>query len=147
MQKREIPYCFQKQIYKRMGVGFVFSIICLILFCNLHDEKMFLSAALVGTIILFDILYLYIKAVKGEYVRLQGPCIRIDNTGIRKRAKYIFIEIEQGTLRIPVKEAVSDIVPGDMITVYMGLRTLVYQQDNIYLINDYYVMDHKRANC
>lgn len=147
MRKREIPYCFQRQIYKRMGIGIVFALICLIMFCNIHNEKMFLSAMLVGLILLFDILYLYIKALKGGYVRLQGPCVRVDNTGIRKCAKYIYIKIEQGTLRVPVKEAVKDILPGDMITVYMDLRTLVYQQGDIYLINDYYVMDHRRVNC
>lgn len=142
MQKKEIPECFKRQIYKRMGIGMAFTIICLIMFCNIKSEKLFLSAFMVGIIILLDILYLYIRAVKGEYVRLQGPCIRTEQAGIGKKQNYIYIEIEQGTLRIPAKEVVSNILPGDMITVYMGLRTLVYQQGDIYLVNNYYVMDH-----
>ena len=146
MQKKEIPYCFQKQIYKRMALGAVFTTLCFIMFCNVHNERLFMSALLVGFILLFDILYLYIRAVKGEYVRLQGTCLKTESTGIRKKNQYIYLQIDQGILKVPAKESIKDIMPGDMITVYMGLRTLVYQQDDMYLIYNYYVLDHKRKN-
>lgn len=142
MKNKEIPYCFQRQIYKRMSIGIAFIIICLIMFSNIYSEKLFMSAFLIGLIILLDILYFYIRAVKGEFVRLQGTCVRTETKGIGKRLKYIYMEMEQGIMRIPVKENIRDIHPGDIITVYMGLATLVYQQENLYIINDYYVMDH-----
>ena len=40
----------------------------------------------------------------------------------------------------------DDILPGDIITVYMVYRAMVYQQDDLYILNDYYVMDHNRNN-
>lgn len=146
MQKKEIPYCFQRQIYKRMGIGIVFLIICFVMFFNVRNEKLFMSAVLVGTILLCDIFYLYFRAIKGKYLRLQGPCIKTESSGVKQQIKYIYMKIEQGTLRIPAREVISDILPGDMITVYMALSTPVYQQGDIYLVNNYYVMDHSKIS-
>lgn len=146
MQKKEMPYCFQRQINKRLIVGTVYIILCLIMFCNIHNEKMFMSAVLIGIIILSDIVYLYLTAVKGEYIRLQGVCLKTEKTGFRKQTRYIYMKIEQGVLRIPAKENAVDIAPGDTITVYMGLRTIVYQQSDMYIINNYYVMDHSKKS-
>lgn len=88
--------------------------------------------------------WLFVQAAGGNYMRLQGQCIRIDTAGLRKRVRAVYLALEQGTVKIPVRYRISKLSEGDTIVVYVAEKTPVYERDGEYIIGNYYAMEIRR---
>ena len=137
-----IPEAFKKQIMKRFVFVLIFLAISIRAAANGMEWRMFLSAVLCGCAMLISTIHLYKKALAGRYIRLQGSCIKIEYSGFRKRIKYIYLKLEKGVIRIPVKERINNLVTGDTVTVYFSNMEIVYQEDDLFMISDYYALEY-----
>lgn len=88
--------------------------------------------------------WLFLQAAEGNYMRLQGQCIRIDTAGLRKRVHAVHLALEQGTVKIPVRYRINRLSEGDIIVVYVAEKTPVYERGGEYIIGNYYAMEIRR---
>lgn len=72
---------------------------------------------------------------------LQGQCIRIDTSGLRKQVKAVHLALEQGIVKIPVRQRIRRLSEGDTVSIYVAEKTPVYERDGLYIISSYYAME------
>lgn len=88
--------------------------------------------------------WLFLQAAGGNYMCLQGQCIRIDTSGLRKRVRAVHLALEQGTVKIPVRYRISKLSEGDTVSIYLAEKTPVFERDDTYIISSYYAMEIQR---
>lgn len=139
---RNLPVALQKQILIRMGIGFGFFILFLILLIGYRDKFLYLPCMVfAGFFIVNAVLLLYNSLIRGGYIAVQGICERIEKTGIRRHVKSLTMVLEEGKLKIPVRQRVRNLSVGDTVIVYLSDKTPVYKQDGMYLISSYYALE------
>lgn len=74
-------------------------------------------------------------------MHLQGECIRLETIGIRKRVRSVHLALEQGIVKIPVRQRIRRLSEGDTVNIYVAEKTPVYERDGIYIISSYYAME------
>ena len=77
-------------------------------------------------------------------MNLQGECIRMETVGIRKRICSVHLALEQGIVKIPVRQRIKRLSEGDTVGIYVAEKTPVYERDGIYIIGSYYAMEVQR---
>ena len=87
---------------------------------------------------------LFYNGIKGNFIRVQGICRQIETTGIRKRIKNLYIDMEPYTLKMPVRHRIRNLIRGDTVIIYLSEKTPVYEQDKGYMICSYYALESKK---
>lgn len=141
---REIPKPFRKKIVVRMIGSILFVLLFVLMWESITDWKVFVSGVICCVVMLGSTWDVLIRAIGGEYVRLEGECLQIEGSGFFRKDKSIDLILEQGIVRILVHERIKQLSVGDVVTVFVPERATVYESDGIYVISDYYVMDIKR---
>lgn len=136
----KMPKALQRQVLFRSGGGGLFLMILLFLMTGSRDLYLLLPCVLCMIWLAGSGFWLFLQAAEGNYMRLQGQCIRIDTSGLRKRVQAVHLALEQGTVKIPVRYRISRLSEGDTIVIYVAERTPVYERDGEYIIGNYYAM-------
>ena len=140
----KMPKALQRQVLFRSGGGGLFLMILLFLITGSRDLYLLLPCVLCMFWLAGSGFWLFLQAAEGNYMRLQGQCIRIDMAGLRKRVRAVHLALEQGTVKIPVRYRISRLSEGDIIVVYVAEETPVYERDGEYIIGNYYAMEIRR---
>lgn len=140
----KMPKALQRQVLFRSGGGGLFLMILLFLMTGSRDLYLLLPCILCIFWLAGSGFWMFLQAAGGNYMRLQGQCIRIDTAGLRKRVRAVHLALEQGTVKIPVRYRINKLSEGDTIVVYVAEKTLVYERDGEYIIGNYYAMEIRR---
>ena len=140
----KMPKALQRQVLFRSGGGGLFLMILLFLITGSRDLYLLLPCVLCMFWLAGSGFWLFLQAAEGNYMRLQGQCIRIDTAGLRKRVHAVHLALEQGTVKIPVRYRINRLSEGDIIVVYVAEKTPVYERDGEYIIGNYYAMEIRR---
>ncbi len=140
----KMPKALQRQVLFRSGGGGLFLMILLFLMTGNRDLYLLLPCILCMFWLAGSGFWLFVQAAGGNYMRLQGQCIRVDTSGLRKRVRAVHLALEQGTVKIPVRYRISKLSEGDTIVVYVAEKTPVYERDGEYIIGNYYAMEIRR---
>lgn len=140
----KMPKALQRQVLFRYGGGGLFLMILLFLMTGSRDLYLLLPCVLCMIWLSGSGFWLFLQAAEGNYMRLQGQCIRIDTSGLRKRVRAVHLALEQGTVKIPIRYRISKLSEGDTIVIYVTEKTSVYERDEEYIIGNYYAMEIRR---
>lgn len=142
---KQIPEVLQRQIMFRFAAGVLFLILfAVILFC-FRDYYLYLPCLFFAGFMIVNGGFLFYNSIIGNYICVQGVCEQVDVTGLRKRVKSIYVDLEQNTLRIMIKHRIKRIAIGDTIIVYLSEKTPVYEQHDGYMICSYYAIEIKKG--
>lgn len=140
----KMPKALQRQVLFRSGGGGLFLMILLFLMTGSRDLYLLLPCILCMIWLAGSGFWLFLQAAGGNYMRLQGQCIRIDTAGLRKWVRAVHLALEQGTVKIPVRYRISRLSEGDTIVIYVAEKTPVYERGGEYIIGNYYAMEIRR---
>ena len=87
------------------------------------------------------ILYTFLK---GKYISVEGTCLRLDTTEIRKRAKALYIAVDEGVVKIQLKQKIPKTEIGNRIIVYLSEKAPVYEKDDMLILNNYYAIEIRK---
>lgn len=140
----KVPKALRRQVLFRYGGGGLFLMILLFLMTGSRDLYLLLPCILCIFWLAGSGFWLFLQAAEGNYMRLQGQCIRIDTSGLRKRVRAVHLALEQGTVKIPVRYRISKLSEGDTVSIYLAEKTPVFERDDTYIISSYYAMEIQR---
>lgn len=138
---RKMPQVLQKQILFRSGVSFLFWLLFIIILISFQDIYLMLPCLLLAGYLTGSSIWLFYQSVVGNYMHLQGECIRLETIGIRKKVQSVHLALEQGIVKIPVRQRIRRLSEGDTVSIYVAEKTPVYERDGIYIISSYYAME------
>ena len=136
----KMPKALQRQVLFRSGGGGLFLMMLLFLMTGSRDLYLLLPCILCILWLAGSGVWLFVQVAGGNYMCLQGQCIRIDTSGLRKQVRAVHLALEQGTVKIPVGYRISRLADGDTIVFYVAEKTPVYERDGEYIIGNYYAM-------
>ena len=143
-QLNRLPKSLQKQVMLRLGAGIVFLFLFVVLLIGIRDLYLSLPCLLLAAFLLISGGDLFYNSIKGEYVRIQGVCERIETVGIRKRIRSISISFDGHWLKIPVRKRINRLSVGDAVIIYLPEKEPVYEQDGGYLVCGYYALETEK---
>lgn len=141
---KHLPDALQKQVVLRLAIGAGFFILFLIVQFCMGDIYFSLPCVVFGGVMIVNGGLLFYNGIKGNFIRVQGICRQIETTGIRKRIKNLYIDMEPYTLKMPVRHRIRNLIRGDTVIIYLSEKTPVYEQDKGYMICSYYALEIKK---
>ena len=79
----KMPKALQRQALSRFAGGGLFLLLLLLIMESYRDLYLLLPCILCMFWLLGSALWLFLQAAEGNYMRLQGQCVRIDRAGFR----------------------------------------------------------------
>ncbi len=140
----KMPQALQKQVLFRSGVSFLFWLLFIIILISFQDIYLLLPCLLLAGYLTGSSIWLFYQSVTGNHMHLQGECIRLETIGIRKRVRSVHLALEQGMVKIPVRQRIRRLSEGDTVSIYVAEKTPVYERDGIYIISSYYAIEIRR---
>ena len=140
-----IPSPLQRQIIGRFMTGLLFVFLFLIILFCFWDVYLFLPCVFFAVFLIVNAILLFYNSYKGHYVCVEGVCENIETTGLRKRVKSITLQLVENRLKIMIHHRIKRLAVGDTVIVYMAKSTQVYEQDDEYLIGNYYALDIRKG--
>ena len=136
----QIPRPLQKQILLRL-LGAILGLFLLILFLIVYKDWRFWTPCVILTVMcLASAGTLFFRCVLGNYVVVEGICMDIDKSLIRRRVKAIYIRNDQFSIKIVNAKRIRNLSIGDTVTVYVADNSAVYDVDGIKVICYYLAM-------
>lgn len=136
----EIPRPLQKQILLRL-LGAVLGLFLLILFLIVYKDWRFWTPCVILTVMcLASAGTLFFRCVLGKYVVVEGICMDIDKSLLRKRIKAIYIRNDQFSIKIVNAKRIRNLSIGDTVTVYVADNSAVYDVDGTKVVCYYLAM-------
>jgi len=127
----------QKQILIRMGVSALSSILAVALSVITGDIYLWLPCAAAAVIFTVSAFLLFRRVVLGEYVVIDGECVDVGLTPIKRRVKYIVLLTDGSHLKVMLRSRRRSYKAGAKIRLYVAISTPVYTQDDILLLYNY----------
>ena len=136
-----LPYPLRKQVTVRIGVGTALFFLFAALAVFLQDIYLSLPCLLLSGFLLAGGVALFIQGVQGIYICVTGICTEIEGFGPRKKARSIYLQAEQGSVRIPLRRSMKHLSVGDTVTVFLTEKTPVYPPDGGFIICSYLALE------
>ena len=140
-----IPSPLQKQVISRFAAGLLFVFLFLIILFCFWDVYLFLPCVFFAVFLIVNAILLFYNSYKGNYVCVEGICEHIETTGLKKRVKSITLALVENKLKIMVRQRIKRLAVGDTVIVYLAESTQVYDQDDGFLIGNYYALDIRKG--
>ena len=141
---QSLPSPVQKQVILRLGGGLLFMILFIIMLIMSRDFTMSLPALVVDIFLFTNVGVILYTFLKGKYISVEGTCLRLDTTEIRKRAKALYIAVDEGVVKIQLKQKIPKTEIGNMIIVYLSEKAPVYEKDDMLILNNYYAIEIRK---
>ena len=136
----ELPVPLQKQIAIRLVGGAVFLLLFIIILLGFQDFYFSLPCLLLSGFLLINGIRLCYNSFAGNYMCIQGTCEKIETSGIRKRTKGIWVQLEENIVKIPIRQRMKTLSIGDTVIIYLSDKTPVYEHESGYMICSYYAL-------
>lgn len=137
----KLPQALQKQVLFRSGASVLFWLLFIIILSSFRDIYLILPCLLLAGYLTGSSIWLFYQSVAGNYMHLQGECVCLETIGIRKRVRSVHLALEQGIVKIPIRQRIRRLSEGDTVSIYVAEKTPVYERDGIYIISSYYAME------
>ena len=138
---KKLPEALKKQVLLRSGGSAVFFLLFLYFLWSAGDAYMLFPCFLFFCVVTGNGIWFFSRCVYGQYVRLQGECIRTEAAGFRKRIRSFYLAYETGVVKVPVKSRIRNLREGDMVSVYIADNAPVYEKEGVFLVGDYYALE------
>lgn len=136
-----MPQALQKQVLFRSGTSVLFWLLFIIILSSFQDIYLIVPCLLLAGYLTGSSVWLFFQSVAGNYMHLQGECVRLETIGIRKKVRSVHLALEQGIVKIPVRQRIRKLSEGDTVSIYVAEKTPVYERDGRYIISSYYAME------
>lgn len=143
-QFKDIPAALQKQIIIRFGLGMlalILFVIVSICYCNLYFS---MPCFLLSAVMFAYGGMLFYNCIKQRYLILQGVCVDVLATRVRRRVKSVTLMIDEKNLKLPIQKRVQPIKEGDTVTVYLSEKTPVYEDGGGYIVYSCYALELRK---
>lgn len=137
----KLPQALQKQILFRSGGSVLLWLIALAVLVNFRDVYLFLPCLLCAGCLTIESIRMACHIAEGRYIHLQGECIQMDRTGLRRKISSLYLALEAGVVKVPVRKRIRNIEKGIIVSVYVACDIPVYEKDGVYIVNSYYAME------
>ena len=138
----KIPTSLTKTIIAKFILGAIF-LAGFILIMIFFKDRAFLGLA-PGAFAMFTLgdgfVTLY-NAHTLNYVTVEGECVDLELSKLRRRIKAICIHTSRGKVRILVHYKHRTVNKGDYVTAYIPVSSSVYEKDNGYVVCEYYALN------
>lgn len=136
-QCRVLPGFFQRQLCAHILAGICLFAITGLFLCLRFGFVMLVPALILLIFLLFHGIWLFRLAVRQQYIVIDGVCTYIQRTAIRKRAKYLQLDVQGMCVQIMPKRSHVPYHPQQRLRLYLTLQTPVYQKDGVQLLPGY----------
>lgn len=136
-QYRALPGFFQRQLCAHIIAGVCLLAIAGLFLCLRFGFVMLVPALILLIFLLLHGVWLFRLAVRQQYIVVDGVCTYVQRTSIRKRAKYLQIDVQGMCVQIASKRSHVPYHSQQRLRLYLTPQTPVYEKDGIQVINDY----------
>lgn len=138
---KKLPGLLQRQILQRIGLCCLMLALSIITWIATSNLTLTLPGlALMGYLGVSGCL-LANRGICGKYICVVGIVKRVEVTGLRKKVKWLFLDVEGRTVQCPVSSKQKNLAVNDGITLCLSPSTPIYEQDGVYRIFDYLAME------
>ena len=132
---RQFPQVLQKQILIRLTAGIVSLLMLVIILLYRGGIELMFPCIGFSSVFFISALQLYARCDEKNYVVINGTCMEIEKTGLRRKVKDIYVKEDQFTVRI-VRPSMKlrSLNVGDRITIYLADNAPVYEMDGCKVI-------------
>lgn len=142
---KALPMPLQKQVVFQFGAGIVFMLLMVLIWILFSDVYFALPCLLMSGFLLVSGGRLFYIGSKGSCVCVCGTCVQIETFGFRKSIKSIEIAFDGYLVKIPIRQRMKRLSTGDTVSVYLSEKAPVYEQDGIYMVCSYYVLETEKG--
>ena len=139
---RKLPGVLQKQVCQRISLSALMLLLSIMIWTAADSLTLALPGiALAGYLGVSGSWLLY-KCVYGKYIRIVGTVRQIEVTGLRKRPKWLFMDVEGRTAQCPAPQNSRIFEEGNRIVLYLTSATPIYEYYGVYRIFTYLAIEH-----
>lgn len=138
---KNIPQALKTQIFIRLGLAVLAVILAILMSVIAKDFLLglpcwvlFVYMGINGGILLYN-------GITENYVSINGTCIGVERSRIFRRVKTITIQTEKGKLKVPIRKRIKKLNEGVNVTVYVSVKSRVYDNGDGMAIFGYYAID------
>ncbi len=138
---KNIPQALKTQIFIRLGLAALALILAILMSVIAKDFLLglpcwvqFVYMGINGGILLYN-------GITENYVSIIGTCISVERSRIFRRIKTVTIQTEKGKLKVPIRKRIKKLNEGVNVTVYVSVKSRVYDNGDGMAIFGYYAID------
>ena len=132
---KKLPEPLRRVIGLRMVVGSTSMLLSIVMWAITGNITLAIPFAVLGGFLLIS----GVLITRRDYICITGTVKEIITTGIRKRPKYLLLEIEEGIIQLPANR--KPFPANSSVTLYLAANTPVYEQDGIFKIFSYLALE------
>ena len=136
-QCRALPGFFQRQLCAHIIAGVCLLAITGLFLCLRFGFVMLAPAMILFVFLLLHGAWLFRLAVRQQYIVVDGICTYIQRTAVRKRAKYLQLDVQGMCVQIASKRSHIPYHPQQRLRLYLTPQTPVYEKDGVQLLSNY----------
>ena len=134
----KLPTLLKKQIALNVSAATLAIILFFIVIFCFSDVVLALPCLILSVLLIVKTAILFYNCIAGNYLEINGVCSDVEKTPFRKRIKSITLKAEDKKLKLNAHYSIKNICIGDALTVYISKQTSLYNQNGIYIANEFY---------
>ena len=143
-QFKDVPAALQKQVILRLGLGILALLLSVIVSVYYRSLYFSLPCFLLSAVLFAYGGILFYNCIKKRYLVLQGVCVDVLTTRVRRRIKSVTLMIDEKNLKLPVQKRVQAVKEGDTVTVYLSEKAPVYEDGVNYVVYSCYALEVRK---
>ncbi|MCQ2443028.1 MAG: hypothetical protein MJ077_07980 [Oscillospiraceae bacterium] len=128
-QINQFPPALQRQLLRSGAVSALLLCLTLLILLFYRDIRLWLPTLFFGALLCAMTVTLYQTVLFQRYVVIEGQCLSIESTVLKKRVTALLLQTPSGLVRLSVHQRIGFVREGDTIRLYAAERTPVYQQE------------------
>lgn len=97
-----------------------------------------LPCLILSVLLIVKTAIMFYNCIAGHYLEIKGVCSDVEKTPFRRRIKTITVKAEDKKLKLNAHYSIKNVNTGDTLTVYMSKKSPLYNQNGIYIANEFY---------
>ena len=134
---RTLPITLQNLLLYRFSLSILALGASLALAFFLRDFRFALPGIALSAAMMASAILLYRLLMQGRYLALRGTVLNVEQTIVRKQAKFIVLEAEGKALRIQLRNRHMKVSQGDTVALYLSDTAKLYPWRGIYQLSGY----------
>jgi len=139
---KQIPDPLQRQILHKLTCGAVALFISIVFLFSVPDMLSIISCVAIMLFFVISSLFLFRRAVIGDYVVINGECQSVARTLTRRRIKKIILRTDDNQVfQVMIKQRLKKVRDGSRVTLYVAGNMPVYEKDNAHFLYSYLAIE------
>lgn len=140
------PAVLKNKVLRFFALGAGALIFAIVLIFTIGNYSVYLPCFAVAVFGFVMSIYLLFTLKSDRLHKYTGECVDYDLNLLKNSVSKIYIDTGNEKLCINVKEKITSIEPGKVVTVYLLNTTFLYQEEDYYIISDYLALDIKGSS-